>query len=195
MENQLLRAAYQHPLLTEADLQDLFAVHKRIEYPKGAMLLQKGDIANEYFIAEQGLVRSYLYDYEGNEITTGFAGPGDVVIEVASIFQRVPTEDYIQCVTDCVLWQIDFEQFQNLFHQSPAIREWGRAWMALELYRHKMRATEIITLPAAKRYMQLLERRPEVLQLAPLKYIASYLGVTDTSLSRIRKELSSGLGH
>ena len=154
------------------------------------MLLSKGAVANEYYIAESGLVRSYLYDYEETEITTGFAGQGEVVIDVASLFQRVPTEDYIQCLTDCVLWKIEFDTFQELFHRLPAMREWGRAWMVFELYCSKIRSTEMITLPATKRYLQLLDQHPEVLQLAPLKHIASYLGVTDTSLSRIRKEVT-----
>ncbi len=191
MEQHILTLAYQHPLLTTKDLDEIIAAHTRIEIDKGTMLLNKGDIANEYFVVEQGLVRSFLYNYEETEITTGFAGQGEVVIEVASIFQRIPTEDYIQCLTDCVLWKIDFETFQELFHRIPAFREWGRAWMAYELYRAKIRATEMITLPASKRYLQLLEKHPQVLQFAPLKNIASFLGVTDTSLSRIRKEIAN----
>lgn len=190
MEQHILKMAYQHPLFTENDLKEIMAAHSRVTYPKGTMLLSKGALANEYFVTESGLVRSFLYDYEENDITTGFAGQGEVVIEVASIFQRVPTEDHIQCLTDCVLWKIEFDTFQELFHRIPAFREWGRSWMAYELYRSKIRATEMITLPAAKRYLQLLDKHPEVLQLAPLKYIASYLGVTDTSLSRIRKEVT-----
>lgn len=190
MEQHILKLAYQHPLFSENDVEEIIAAHHRVTFEKGTILLQKGDIANEYFIVESGLVRSYLFDYEETEITTGFAGQGAVVIEVASIFQRIPTEDYIQCLTDCVLWQIDFETFQELFHRIPAFREWGRAWMAYELYRSKIRATEMITLPASKRYLQLLEQHPQVLQFAPLKNIASFLGVTDTSLSRIRKEFT-----
>lgn len=190
MQQHILKMAYQHPLFTDNDLDEIIAAHNRVTYPKGTMLLSKGAVANEYFVMESGLVRSFLYDYEETEITTGFAGQGEVVIEVASIFQRVPTEDYIQCLTDCVLWKIEFDTFQELFHRIPGFREWGRAWMAYELYRSKIRATQMVTLPASKRYLQLLDDHPEVLQLAPLKYIASYLGVTDTSLSRIRKEVA-----
>jgi hypothetical protein len=62
--------------------------------------------------------------------------------------------------------------------------------VAFELYQSKMRATEMITEPATKRYLHLMQGRPQIIQQAPLKYIASYLGITDTSLSRIRKEIS-----
>ncbi len=185
----ILRFAYQHPSLQSADLDMICDAHTKSIVDKGKFLLQKDQVANEYYVIESGLVRTYVYDFDGNEITTGFIGNQEVVIEVASIFQRVPTQEYIQCLTDCVLWKIDFDIFQDLFHQIPAFREWGRAWMAFELYRSKMRATEIITETAAKRYLRLIEEKPQVIQQAPLKYIASYLGVTDSSLSRIRKEI------
>lgn len=188
--DHILTIAYQHPMFTPDDLQEIIQAHCRVEMEKGALLLERGQVSNDYYVLESGLVRSYLFDYEQREITTGFAGVGDVVIEVASIFQRVPTEDNIQCLTDCVLWKIEFDKFQELFHRIPAFREWGRNWMAYELYRSKIRATEMITLPAFRRYQQLLERHPQVLQSAPLKHIASFLGVTDTSLSRIRKDFA-----
>ena len=96
----------------------------------------------------------------------------------------------MQCLTDVKLWRIGFQDFEKLFDLYPAFREWGRAWMSRELYKNKNRATEMITLPATERYLQLLENHPQVVLQSPLKYIASYLGVTDTSLSRIRKEIA-----
>lgn len=186
---EVLRYAYQHPQLKSSDLELIFEAHDQVHLSKGDFILEKGHIANEYYIVEEGLVRTYLYDYEGNEISTGFSGKNEVVIEVASIFQRIPTQEYIHCLTDCILWKIDYEKFQDLFHKIPAFREWGRAWMAFELYLSKKRATEMITEPAKMRYLHLMEEKPQIIQQAPLKYIASYLGVTDSSLSRIRKEI------
>lgn len=186
---EVLKYAYQHPLFEPQDLEQIYSAHQKINLSKGEFILEKGKIANEYFILDDGLVRTYLYDFDGNEITTGFSGKNEVVIEVASIFQRIPTQEYIQCLTDCVLWKINYEDFQNLFHKIPAFREWGRAWMAFELYLSKKRATEMITEPAKMRYLHLMQEKPQIIQQAPLKYIASFLGVTDTSLSRIRKEI------
>ncbi|MGJ1204850.1 Crp/Fnr family transcriptional regulator [Sphingobacterium lactis] len=186
---EVLKYAYQHPLFTNEDLQQIFDAHEQVNLAKGEFILEKGAVSNEYYILADGLTRTFLYDYEGNEITTGFTGNNEVVIEVASIFQRIPTQEYIQCLTDCTLWKIDYDIFQELFHKIPAFREWGRAWMAFELYLSKKRATEMITEPAKNRYLHLMEEKPQIIQQAPLKYIASYLGVTDSSLSRIRKEI------
>lgn len=187
---EILHYVYQHPLFEAKDFDLIADAHERVCKSKGEFLLEKGQTANDYFIVETGLVRSYLYDYEGNEITTDFKGNKEVSIEVASLFQRVPTQEYIQCITNCTLWRIKFDDFQSLFHQIPAMREWGRAWMAFELYMSKKRATEMITEPATKRYLQLIQQRPQIVQQAPLKHIATYLGITDTSLSRIRKEVA-----
>lgn len=190
MPKSTLHHAYQHPMLSKQDVEAICDEHTLEDYPKGHILLKEGQISNEYFIVQEGLVRSYVYNYQGEDITTGFAKEKDILIEVASIFARVPTREYMQCLTDVKLWRIGFQDFEKLFDLYPAFREWGRAWMSRELYKNKNRATEMITLPATERYLQLLENHPQVVLQSPLKYIASYLGVTDTSLSRIRKEIA-----
>lgn len=186
----ILKLVYQHPQFETKDYDLIAQVHQKISKNKGEFLLEKSKVENEYYILESGLVRAYVYDYEGNEITTDFKGNNEVVIDVASIFPRVPAQEYIQCLTDCTLYKITYDDFQELFHQIPAMREWGRAWMSYELYLSKKRATEIITEPASKRYLQLIQEKPQIIQQAPLKHIATYLGITDTSLSRIRKEVA-----
>lgn len=187
---QVLKMAYQHPSLQAEDLDKIIAAHQCVSYSKGDFILKKGQISNRYYVIESGLVRTYLYDYNGNEITVGFFGNNEVAIEASSLFHRVPTQEYMQCVTDCTFWQIDFSVFQDLFLQIPGLAEWGRSWMSFELFQSKKRATEMITLPATQRYLQLMQERPQIIQQAALKHIASYLGITDTSLSRIRKEIS-----
>lgn len=186
----LLKQVYQHPLFEAKDYVLIAQAHQKLPTKKGEYLLQKGKIQDEYYIVESGLARAYVYDYHGNEITTDFKGNNEVVIDVASIFSRVPSQEYIQCLTNCVLFKITYDDFQELFHQIPAMREWGRAWMSYELYLSKKRATEIITEPASKRYLQLIQEKPQIIKQAPLKHIATYLGITDTSLSRIRKEVA-----
>ncbi|HMR19930.1 MAG TPA: cyclic nucleotide-binding domain-containing protein, partial [Sphingobacterium sp.] len=163
---QVLKFVYQHPLFQSSDLDLIFSAHQCVHFPKGAFLLEKDQIANAYYIMESGLIRTFLYDYNGNEITTGLVGNNELVIEVASLFQRVPTQEYIQCLSDCTLWKIDYDIFQELFHQIPAFREWGRAWLVYELYRSKMRANEMITEPATKRYLNLMQERPQIIQQA-----------------------------
>ena len=184
-----LASLYQHPLITPSDLKVIIEAHKPISFAKGDFLLQKGQIANAYYIVETGLIRSYVYDFNGNDITTGFIGKNEIAIDVVSLFNRVPSEEYFQALIDCTCYMIDLETFQGLYHSIKGLNEWGRAWMSSSLFDLKQRTIAMITNTASERYQQLESQHPHILQQAPLKFIASYLGITDSSLSRIRKEL------
>ncbi|WP_292008389.1 Crp/Fnr family transcriptional regulator [Chryseobacterium sp.] len=189
--NESLKISYDFPFFTDEELEEVFKAHEKVRFHKGDSILDEGKIANEYYILEKGLMRSFVNDFNGNEVTTHFFTENEIVIEVSSIFQRIPSQENIVCISDCEGWKMDFETFEDLFHKIPNLREWGRAWMSQQLFVYKQRSVEMFTLSATRRYLNLLEQKPKVVQFAPLKQIASYLGVTDTSLSRIRKELVS----
>lgn len=185
-----LEAIYQHPLITKEQFAEIFAAHQLTHLSKGDFLLKENKMANEYYVLEAGVVRSFVIDYTGNDITINFFVEGDIVIEVSSLFQRIITKENIQALTDCTCWKITFDDFQKLYHSIPGFSEWGRAWMSKNMFRLKQRSVEMFTDSATQRYKKLLDEKPQVLQYAPLKYIATYLGITDTSLSRIRKEMN-----
>jgi CRP-like cAMP-binding protein len=185
----VLQMVYQHPLLNPQELQMVCEAHEKVNFRKGDFLLKKGQVANAYYCIAHGLIRSYVYDYNGNDITTGFIGEQEIAIEVASLFRRIPTVEYFQALTDVECYMIDLETFQRLYHSMKGLNEWGREWMAESLFQLKQRTISMISDSASARYQHLQGQHPQILQQAPLKHIASYLGITDTSLSRIRKEL------
>ena len=187
---ETIRPFYQHPLLTNDDLSRIAEVHERLELEKGTVFLKEGRLSNEYYLLASGLVRAFAHDYEGNEITTEFFTDNDIVIVPVSLFLRGPSQENLQALTDCVMWKIGFNEFQQLFHSIKGFTEWGRAWFTNQLFVVKQRSLDMVRETATTRYLKLLEQKPKILQHAPLKQIASFLGVTDTSLSRIRKEIS-----
>ena len=157
---------------------------------KNKFLLTAGKIADEYFYLEKGFMRAFAYDTQSNEITTNFYGPGQMVFEVSSFFNRTRSKENIQALTDCEGRYITYKQLNELFHALPEFREFGRSILVKGFSDLKTRMLSTITETAEERYAQLLKANPEIFQHAPLKHIASYLGITDTSLSRIRKDLS-----
>lgn len=191
MDTKVLEICYDFPFFLDEELEEVFQAHEKVFFSKGDYILKEGKTANEYYILVKGMARSFVNDFNGNEVTTNFFVEGEIVIEVSSIFQRIPTQENIVCISDCECWKMDFEVFQNLFHKIPNLAEWGRTWMSQQLFVYKQRSVEMFTLSATSRYLKLLEQKSQVVQFAPLKQVASYLGVTDTSLSRIRKELVS----
>jgi CRP-like cAMP-binding protein len=161
---------------------------REIEIPKYHFLLQAGKVSNDYVFLLEGFMRSYTFDTEGNDITTNFYTPNQVVIEVASFFNRIESQESFQTITDCKGLVISYEQVQVLFHSIPQFREFGRKVLVQGITSLKQRMLSMINQTAEQRYENLLLTKPEILQNAPLKHIATYLGITDTSLSRIRKE-------
>ena len=157
---------------------------------KNEFLLQAGKVSNEYLFLDKGFMRAFAFDTEGNDVTTGFYVAGQVVFEVSSFFNRTPSQENMQALSDCEGWSITFQELNNLFHAMPEFREFGRGVLVRGFSALKMRMLSMITETAEERYANLLKNRPDILQQAPLKHIASYLGITDTSLSRIRKEFA-----
>lgn len=189
MNINFFQSIYSHPLIAKNDLNEIIDAHEKINFSKGRLFLESGKMANSYGLIEKGLVRAYVHDFNGKEITTDFYSTNEISIEVSSLFQRVPTIENIVALTNGVAWQIEFDKFQELFHKIEGFREWGRAWMSGQLFVLKQRKMEMLTQNATQRYNTLINDKPAVLRHASIKHMASYLGITDTSLSRIRKEI------
>lgn len=153
---------------------------------KDEFLLKAGKISGYYFLAE-GFVRAFTYDTNGKEITTYFYSKDHVIFEAASFFLHVPSTEYIQAITPCKIFVISFETLNTLFHQFPEFREFARAMLVKEFVAYKQRTLSMINRSAEERYESLINTNREIFQYAQIKHIASYLGITDTSLSRIRK--------
>lgn len=172
---------------TAKEIADVFALK---EIPKNKFFLKEGRVCDQYFFLANGFMRAFAHDTEGIEITTDFYSSNMVVFEVSSFFNRAESRENIQATEECVGWYITYDKLNNLFHTLPEFREFGRAVLVRGYSSLKTRMLSMITETAEQRYEGLLKSKPEIFQHASLKHIASYLGITDTSLSRIRKEYS-----
>lgn len=187
--NSLTKFIQQTIPLSETAINEIVSSFHLINLKKGEFILKENQISNDYFFLQKGLMRTYLYDLEGNEITTDFFTENNIVFEVTSFFKRVPSETNIQAMSDCSGYRISYEELNTLFHNKPAFRDFGRAILVEEFIASKKRVYAMINQTAEKRYQNLLATKPEILKISPLKHIASYLGITDSTLSRIRKNI------
>lgn len=176
------------PLLNGEQTSVVASFFRESGAPKGELLIEEGKINSMYFYLESGCVRSYTYNLEGEDITTGLYSSGKVVCDLMSFFKRTPAMENYQALCDCRFYFISFEELQKAFHALPEFREFGRAVLVSEYGALKERMLSSLHQTAEERYANLLKSNPDIFQYAPLKNIASYLGITDTSLSRIRKE-------
>lgn len=160
------------------------------EFNKNDLLVKEGRVCNEYYFLDEGFARAFIYDIDGNDITTAFYAENTVVCELFSFFKRIPSKENIQALTDCKVWCLTFDELQDVFHSMLLFREFGRTILINAYANLKQRMLSALQETAEERYTYLLKTNPDVFQHAPLKHIATYLGVTDTSLSRIRKDFA-----
>jgi CRP-like cAMP-binding protein len=170
-------------------VQEIASSFKKIEIAKGDYFIRYEKINSEYLFLENGFIRAFTFDLDGNEVTTDFYSDNQIVFEVASFFQGTTSKENFQALEASDGWYITFDQLQTLFHTIPEFREFGRMILVKGFIAFKQRTLSLINETAEQRLANLVKVRPEIFQKAPLKNIASYLGITDTSLSRIRREM------
>ncbi|MBS1505447.1 MAG: Crp/Fnr family transcriptional regulator [Bacteroidetes bacterium] len=161
------------------------AVLQKIEIAKGDFLITEGRVCNHVYFLEQGCVRGF-YNHDGKEITYWFAFENNLVMSFYSFSTRKPSVENIQLLEDAVLWAISYDDLQKLYDKHPEIERFGRLmnehyYMMLEERFVRNHFTDSRT-----RYENLIAHTPHILQRVSLGYIASYLGMTQETLSRIR---------
>jgi CRP-like cAMP-binding protein len=164
---------------------------KKLETGKNHFLLKENNVSKETYFLESGFVRAFTIDVDGNEVTTNIFSAPSFVNDFASFFKQLPTRENFQTVTECAFWKMSFEDVQHNFHEVPEFREFGRMIMVTNYSQLNNRMISMIKDTAETRYLNLLNQHLDIFQNVPLKIIASYLGIADTSLSRIRKELTN----
>lgn len=185
----LIQFIYQSNLVSQATARLIADRFTHLQLSKNEFLVKAGQLSDAYFFLEHGYLRAFAENTAGLEVTTNFCAPGQVALEVASFFNRTRSKENIQALTDSEGWFITYQQLNELFHSMPEFREFGRAILIKGFSDLKNRMLSTITERAEERYLHLLSAQPQLFQYASLKHIASYLGITDTSLSRIRATL------
>lgn len=178
------------PMLPNEKLPAIASLFEYRELKKNEFFIREGAVCDQYCFLESGLIRSYTTNTEGDEVTTGIYPARRIVCELSSFFRRVPAQESYVVMCDSKAWCLSFERIQTAFHALPEFRELGRAILVNEYSILKEKSLAGLHKTAEERYAGLLASEPDIFQHVPLKNIASYLGVTDTSLSRIRKEFA-----
>lgn len=160
------------------------------ELKANAVLLDKNTISTRTFFLEKGYVRSYILNEDNEEITTNIYAAPCFVNDFLSFFRQQPTKEIYQTVTDCTFWETGLENVQNNFHTIPEFREFSRLLFVLNYHNIHDRLIEMASQKASTRYSNLMKKDPDIFRYVPLKVIASYLGIKDSSLSRIRREIN-----
>ena len=162
-----------------------------IEVPKRHMLLKDGQTCNYIHVVVNGLLRMY-YIKDGEEICSRFMDKTQMAISVKSFYSRTPGYEYIETLEPCTLARIHYDSLQKIYRNNDDFNFIARVITEQYFIRSEERLFLIRKHSAEERYLYFTQHYPEFVQRIPLMYIASYLGVTLETLSRIRKKLSVG---
>lgn len=176
-----------HPI-PEASKAKLGNCLHEIELAKGTTLLQAKRIETHLYFISKGMVRAYSNTAD-KQITFWFGKEGDAVLSMRSYVENKKSYENIELLEDCTLYQLASQDLQKLFSEDIHIANWGRKLAEKELIKTEERLIAQLFLTSTERYKDLLKHHPHLLQRVPLGYIASYLGITQVSLSRIRADM------
>lgn len=161
------------------------ALHKA-EILKGNFLIKEGSICRHLYFLESGCLRGY-FNLDGKEVTHWFAFENHFVTSFFSFVTRKPCVENIQCIEDCTLWAVHYDDLQRLYRDHTDMERLGRIMNERYYVMLEERFVGNHFKEARERYENLITHAPHIVQRVPLGYIASYLGMTQETLSRIRK--------
>jgi CRP-like cAMP-binding protein len=152
-------------------------------------LITVGETENYLSFIEKGSTRFYIPG-DLDDFTFSFSFAGEFVSAYDSFLTRKPCSYNVQALEETILWRISFEDLNTIYAETEIGNTIGRlASEGLYLENFK-REISLLTQTAEERYLALFSEQPEILKYIPLKYIASYIGITPQALSRIRRRIS-----
>lgn len=152
-------------------------------------VLRQDAICNSFYFVNKGMLRIY-YLKDGRDITEWFAYDKNFCFSIISFFNKVPSKLIIQCIEDSEVLFIPKLELDRLATHNLEISKFYRLLLSRSLIASQFRIESIQFETALQRYQGLINSNPEIVRRAPLKYIASFLGITFETLSRIRNQIS-----
>lgn len=157
-------------------------------FAKGAVITQQGALENYLSFVERGAIRFYIPGDEP-ELTFNFSFDREFTCAYDSFLTRTPSEYALQALTKTVVWRIAYEDLQRVYAETQVGNYLGRFASEQLFLTKSKRELSLLKLSATERYLQLFTEQPQILKQVPLKYVASYLGITPQGLSRIRRQI------
>ncbi|MDN5285659.1 MAG: Cyclic nucleotide-binding domain [Mucilaginibacter sp.] len=175
--------------LSEQDWQIFSSKLIKREFPKKRVILKAGQIENHLSFMETGIVRYYI-PKDDNDLTFTFAFENTFISAYDSFLTRSPSTYQIQSLTVTTLWSLTYQDLQDIYRDTEIGQTIGRfASEAIFLTKAK-RELSLLNDTAEQRYLNLFTEQPHLIRQIPLKYIASYIGITPQGLSRIRRRIT-----
>jgi CRP-like cAMP-binding protein len=175
--------------MNDSDWEFFSSKLQEVKLEKNTTLLKIGKIENNLSFISKGIVRLYIPRVE-SDLTFGFLFDNEFVTAYDSFLTQSPSEYQVETLTETILWKISSKDLQEVYERTSNGNIIGRKMAERMFLIKSKREISLLSKTAEQRYLDLFTDRPLLLQQIPLKYIASYIGVTPQALSRIRKRVN-----
>ncbi|MFT6320821.1 MAG: CRP-like cAMP-binding protein [Granulosicoccus sp.] len=188
MNDEFFNLINQYTSLTKEEVELVLNKIVKKTYPKHEVIFREGHISTTIYFVLKGHVRLF-YNVDGVEKTAFFYSKGKFICAGESFTYNVPAVENYQAIEDTVLLHFDKAIFGELFKITPKFEIIGRIATENELITYQKMLATFITKSPEDRYLELMNTQPELFQKVPQQYIASFIGVSPETLSRIKKRV------
>lgn len=173
----------------DADIEKFFYEECETDiFEKGKILSKQNNYNRSIYFVDEGLLRSF-YQEDEKEITANFYSEGKISANIDTLFKNQPSRYSIETIEKSVITSCNFDQLEKLCAVSLTAANFSRYILGNLMTQMSNRITSLQLMTAKEKYIQLMEENPNIILRAPLRMIASYLGISQETLSRIRSEI------
>lgn len=169
----------------KAIISKIKTLFKKEEFAAKKILVKEGKVAQRVYYIEQGIARA-CFNSNGKDVTFQFLFEGEFISSLESIFNKSPSWYSIETIEAVTVYSISVEQFRQKMELYPHVKEFYYHYIQQRLISYQKLLASTLKNSPEKKYHELLKQFPEIIRRVPQHYIASYLGITSVSLSRIR---------
>lgn len=190
MKKILLKYMTRFTTLSEEEQQAIAEAILIEEYKKGTMLLRQGDVPTKCYFVLKGCVRQYSIDEAGKEVTSNFYTEEQAISNFNQHKQDKSSAYSLTCLEDCILVVGDLDSEEDMYNQYSQLETMTRRMIEQSFGEVQDELASFIASTPEERYKALLRKRPHLIDRVPQHQLASYLGITPESLSRIKKRVN-----
>jgi len=189
MQHPIIQTISQLVPVNAGEAAFILSYFQEKKYRRGDALLKEGETAQHIFFVEKGALHQYYTDDNGNEHTCNFIFENEFITDLESFSKKLPSTCFIKALEPTICHSLRCADLMELMASSEATKEFFRI-VVENVAAEGIRRTRALQSASPERsFCELLEKRPDIFQRVPQRYIAQYLGIAPESLSRIKKRL------